>query len=310
MVTATAEKNLVTEVTDELKVRVFNNNGDQTGSVYIDSAQFGGKINKQLMHDVVVMYLANQRRGTHSTKRRGEVAGSTKKLFRQKGTGNARVGNKRTNKRRGGGTSKGPKPRDYGYHLPKKAVRASRQMALLSKFRDNEAMILTEFDLPELGTRHMVDVLEQLGIYGASILIGLGLEDIDGDRTIYLSARNIPIVEVMPVSQFHTYAILRPQVLLLTKAALEELCSELKWTDEVDPVDEDDEDFEGTGKEPETAAVPTTEEEPEVEEDEEEVESEEEENETEEEVAADDEGEEDEEDEEENGEDEKAGDKQ
>ena len=93
------------------------------------------------------MYLANQRAGTHSTLRRGEVAGSTKKLFRQKGTGNARAGTKRTNKRRGGGTAKGPKPRDYEYHLPKKAVRAATRMAILSKFQDNEAIIVEDLDL-------------------------------------------------------------------------------------------------------------------------------------------------------------------
>ena len=108
--------------------------GQTVGTVEIDPAEFGGKINRQLLHDVVLMYLANQRAGTHRTLRRGEVAGSTKKLFRQKGTGNARVGTKRTNKRRGGGTAKGPKPRDYEYHLPKKAVRAATRMAILSKF--------------------------------------------------------------------------------------------------------------------------------------------------------------------------------
>ena len=93
------------------------------------------------------MYLANQRAGTHSTLRRGEVAGSTKKLFRQKGTGNARAGTRRTNKRRGGGTAKGPKPRDYEYHLPKKAVRAATRMAILSKFQDNEAVIIDDLKL-------------------------------------------------------------------------------------------------------------------------------------------------------------------
>ena len=95
------------------------------------------------------MYLANQRAGTHSTLRRGEVAGSTKKLFRQKGTGNARVGTRRTNKRRGGGTAKGPKPRDYEYHLPKKMVRAATRMAILSKFQDNEAVVVDDLNLPE-----------------------------------------------------------------------------------------------------------------------------------------------------------------
>src|SRR5262245_17671890 len=128
----------VIEVTDKITVPVVDRNGADKGTVEIDPAAFGGKISRQLMHDVVLMYLANQRAGTHHTLRRGQVAGSTKKLFRQKGTGNARVGTKRTNKRRGGGTSKGPKPRDYEYHLPKKAVRAATRMAILSKFLDKE----------------------------------------------------------------------------------------------------------------------------------------------------------------------------
>src|SRR3982750_2111680 len=123
-------------------LNVLNREGQNVGTVTVDPADFGGTINRQLLHDVVVMYLANQRAGTHSTLRRGEVAGSTKKLFRQKGTGNARVGNKRTNKPRGGGTTKGPKPRDYEYHLPKRSVRAATKMAILSKFRDGEGVIL------------------------------------------------------------------------------------------------------------------------------------------------------------------------
>src|SRR5207245_10618786 len=103
-----------------LSIDVYNRQGETVGKVEIDPADCGGEVNRQLLHDVVLMHLANQRAGTHSTLRRGEVAGSTKKLFRQKGTGNARVGTRRTNKRRGGGTAKGPKPRDYEYHLPKK----------------------------------------------------------------------------------------------------------------------------------------------------------------------------------------------
>ena len=136
-----------------LTVNVFNKQGEQVGSESINPADFGGEVKKQLLHDVVIMHLANQRAGTHSTLRRGEVAGSTKKLFRQKGTGNARVGNKRTNKRRGGGTAKGPKPRDYEYHLPKKAVRAATRMALLSKFQDNEALIIDDLTLAEIKTK-------------------------------------------------------------------------------------------------------------------------------------------------------------
>src|SRR5438445_12432286 len=122
-----------------LTLTVYNRQGESVGTVEVDPEEFGGTVNRQLLDEVVLMHLANQRAGTHSTKRRGEVAGSTKKLFRQKGTGNARVGTRRTNKRRGGGTAKGPKPRDYEYHLPKKAVRAAMRMAVLSKFQDREA---------------------------------------------------------------------------------------------------------------------------------------------------------------------------
>src|SRR5204862_7491756 len=108
-----------------ISVPVVNAQGATVGSVEVDPAELGGEVNKQLLHEVVLMYLANQRAGTHSTLRRGEVSGSTKKLFRQKGTGNARVGTRRSHKRKGGGTAKGPKPRDYEYHLPKKAVRTA-----------------------------------------------------------------------------------------------------------------------------------------------------------------------------------------
>src|SRR6185312_17378996 len=154
-----------------------------------------------------LMYEANQRAGTHSTLRRGEVAGSTKKLFRQKGTGNARVGTRRTNKRRGGGTAKGPKPRDYEYHLPKKAVRAATRMALLSKFLDGEALIVRELTFPEIRTKLMARVLQALNLDGTTCLVGIAASEVDEDRTVYLSARNIPGVAVSPVAQFNAYEV-------------------------------------------------------------------------------------------------------
>jgi large subunit ribosomal protein L4 len=197
------------------------------------------------------MYLANQRAGTHSTLRRGEVAGSTKKLFRQKGTGNARAGTRRTNKRKGGGTAKGPKPRDYEYHLPKKAVKAATRMALLSKFQDNEAVIIDDFALagetPK--TKDVAKVLKSLAVAlklheqpvqkheGEELtpevekarrkrklrhttwLIGTaGL-----DRKLYLSARNIQGVKVLPAAEFNAYTVLKQKRLVLTKTALEQL---------------------------------------------------------------------------------------
>ncbi len=202
-----------------LTLNVLNRQGETVGTVDVDPEDFGGAVNRQLLHDVVVMHLANQRAGTHSTLRRGEVAGSTKKLFRQKGTGNARVGTRRTNKRKGGGTAKGPKPRDYEYHLPKKMVRAATRMALLSKFQDSEAVILDDLALPEVKTKAMAAILKALKLGGLSCLIGT----VNNDAKLYKSARNIPGVEVAPTSQFNAYTVLKQKRLVLTRAALEAL---------------------------------------------------------------------------------------
>src|SRR6476659_4748939 len=163
-------------------LNVYNKQGDPVGHVDVDPNEIAGAVNKELLHDVVIMHLANQRAGTHSTLRRGEVAGSTKKVFRQKGTGNARIGTKRTNKRRGGGTAKGPKPRDYEYHLPKTAVRAATRMAILSKFQDQETVVVDELRSPEIKTRQMVEVLRALDLDGTTCLVGLGEKDLDENR--------------------------------------------------------------------------------------------------------------------------------
>jgi len=215
--------------TASVSLPVYNRQGQSIGAVEIDPAELGGKINKQLLHEVVLMYLANQRAGTHSTLRRGEVAGSTKKVFRQKGTGNARIGTKRTNKRRGGGTAKGPKPRDYEYHLPKKAVRSATRMAVLSKFLDKEAVVVDDLKMGEIKTKAMAEVLSNLDLEGFSCLIGLAASEADENQTVYLSARNIQGLAVQPTSQFNAYDVLRPKRLLLTKAALNELVKNAKW---------------------------------------------------------------------------------
>ncbi|MFO0815466.1 MAG: 50S ribosomal protein L4 [Gemmatales bacterium] len=207
------------ETLAKIKVDVLNTKGEPVGAVEIDPADFGGSINKQLLHDVVVMHQANQRAGTHSTLRRGEVAGSTKKLFRQKGTGNARVGTRRTNKRRGGGTTKGPKPRDYEFHMPKKAVRLARKMAILSKFVDNEAVIVDSFATSDGKTKGMAGVLKNLKLTGQTLLVGVANAD---DKT-YRSVRNIKGVDFHPVADFNTYTILKRKRLLLTREALDAL---------------------------------------------------------------------------------------
>jgi large subunit ribosomal protein L4 len=218
------------ETVAPLNLSVFNAQGQTVGTVEVDPAELGGKINKQLLHEVVLMYLANRRAGTHSTLRRGEVSGSTKKLFRQKGTGNARVGPRRTNKRKGGGTAKGPKPRDYEYHLPKKAVQAATRMALLSKLQDQETIVVDELKLPEIRTRQMADVLRALNLEGVTCLIGLGAADIDAEKRVYKSARNIRGVAVTPAKDFNAYDVLKPKRLVLTRAALGELCTKAKWS--------------------------------------------------------------------------------
>jgi large subunit ribosomal protein L4 len=208
-----------TSPSERLSLDVVNAKGESVGKVDIDPAEFGGSVNRQLLHDVVLMHLANQRAGTHSTLRRGEVSGSTKKLFRQKGTGNARVGTRRSNKRKGGGTAKGPKPRDYEYHLPKKAVRAATRMAVLSKFQDQEAVILDQLKLPEIKTKQVVGLLKALKLEGQSCLIGIA----GHDPVIHRSARNIQGIEVAPASQFNAYTVLKQKRLLLTRDALQQL---------------------------------------------------------------------------------------
>jgi large subunit ribosomal protein L4 len=217
-------------VAGQLSLNVYNSQGQAVGTVEVDPAELGGTINKQLLHEVVLMYLANQRAGTHSTLRRGEVAGSTKKLFRQKGTGNARVGTRRTNKRRGGGTAKGPKPRDYEYHLPKKAVRVATRMAILSKLQDQETVIVDELKLPEIKTKQMAQILGNLNLGGTTCLVGLGGKDIDEEKTVYRSARNIRGVQVTPARELNAYAVLKPKRLLLTRSALDEICKGAKWS--------------------------------------------------------------------------------
>ena len=228
----------VTEYSDAISVSVVNRSGVEVGTVSIDPKDFGGKISKQLLHEVVVMHRANQRAGTHSTLRRGEVAGSTKKIFRQKGTGNARAGTKRTNKRVGGGTSKGPKPRDYSYSLPKKAVKAATRMAILSKFVDKEAVIIDDLILAAPKTKEILGVLKaikvgklvtesgekEIALADGTVLIGThGVNE-----NVYKSARNIEGVKVLPAAEFNCYTLLKMKRLLLTRAALEALIHPVK----------------------------------------------------------------------------------
>jgi large subunit ribosomal protein L4 len=231
-----------------LTIPVYNPAGEQVGEESIDPADFGGEINKQLLHDVVLMHLAARRVGTVNTRGRADVAGSGKKLFRQKGTGNARVGAKRTNKRKGGGSAFARRNRDYRYAMPKKAVRAAVRMALLSKFQDHQALVLDGLTLNQPKTRDVARVLrairrpdlseaEATEIVGEtktrargrtlerrSILIGLPAQD----AVMHRSARNIDGVKVAPVAEFNTYDILKQRYLVPTREALATLKEQVK----------------------------------------------------------------------------------
>ena len=207
-----------------IKVPVVNPEGQEVGSFELDPADFGGTVNKQLLHDAVVMYQANQRAGTHKTKTRSEVAGSGKKIFRQKGTGNARQGSKRTHKRRGGGTAFGPTPRDYSYRMPTKARRLAARMALLSKFEDHEAIVVEGLKLDGPKTKQMLAILDKLQVSAQGCLVATHGQD----KNIYLSGRNIARIEVMPAEQMNAYDLLRRKRLLISKEALVELAARAK----------------------------------------------------------------------------------
>ena len=202
-----------------LTVPIYNTMGEEVGAFEVDENVLGGKLRRRLMHDAIVMYQANQRQGTAKTKTRGEVAGSTKKPYRQKGTGNARAGSRKSPIWRGGGTIFGPRPRDYGYTMPRKARRAALKSALLSKILDNEAILLDQLELPEIKTKQMVEILSRLKISNESCLLALE----NHDSRVWRSARNIEKLKTKPASDINAYDVLRGRRLLMTRAAFEGL---------------------------------------------------------------------------------------
>lgn len=202
-----------------ISVPVRDASGGESGSYDFDPSELvQGALNRQLLHDVVVMYEANRRVGSVQTKSRGMVKGSTKKLFRQKGTGRARAGNARTPVRRGGGHAFGKKPRDYSYRLPRKAVRIATRMALLSKFQDGQAVVLSEWGCDAPKTKAVVSALSSLGVDGSVLIATNGL-----DQNVYKSARNISDVQVLPASDLNAYALLRHRSFVVTVSAMDSL---------------------------------------------------------------------------------------
>ncbi|MBI3462906.1 MAG: 50S ribosomal protein L4 [Planctomycetes bacterium] len=198
-------------------LKVYNRSGQEVGSYDLDPAELAPRINKQLLHDAVVMYQRNLRQGTAKTKTRGEVKGSTRKLYRQKGTGRARAGAIRSGTRRGGGHIHAKSPRDWTYRLPRKALQAATRMAVAAKLRDEQVVLIDElkFDAPR--TKEMAALLKAVGCAGTSVLVATSGRDVN----VYKSARNIDRVSVSPVGDLNAYTVLTPRRLLLTRAALD-----------------------------------------------------------------------------------------
>jgi large subunit ribosomal protein L4 len=203
-----------------ISVPIHRQDGSTTGENYeFDPAELAPAVNKQLLHDAVVMYQANLRVGTQKSKTRSEVSGSSHKLYKQKGTGRARMGNKRTPVRRGGGHAFAKRPRDFGFRMPKKALRLATRMALLGKFQDGEVVVLDQLSIDAPRTKVVAQMLKGLGVEGQSCL----LATVALDQNTYRSARNIPDVSVKPAGELNAFELLRRRRLVVTRDALDRL---------------------------------------------------------------------------------------
>ena len=200
-----------------MNLAVYDISGKQVGSYEIDPAELAPSVNKQLLHDAVVMYQANQRQGTFRTKNRGEVAGSTKKLYKQKGTGNARAGARRSGTRRGGGHIFAKRPRDFGWRMPKKALRAATRMALAARLADDEVKLVNGLELGAPKTAVVAKLLKTLGISEKTVLVAPAKHD----DMLWKSARNIDGVSVSPVGDLNAWSLLQPRAVLMTTAAID-----------------------------------------------------------------------------------------
>lgn len=200
-----------------MSLPVYDKTGNEVGSYEIEASDIAPRISKQLLHDAVVMYQANRRQGSAKTKTRGEVASTRKKMYRQKGTGNARAGHRTSGVRRGGGHIHAKQPRSYAYRLPKKAVQAATRMAIASKIKDDQVIVIDELSFDEPRTKDMAGILKALKLDGASTLVATELHDVN----VYKSARNIDKVTISPVSDLNALSVLSPRRMLVTKAALD-----------------------------------------------------------------------------------------
>jgi large subunit ribosomal protein L4 len=207
------------------KIDVVNLEGKKVGTLELAEEVFGG-INEDLLWEAVKHYRAAHRAGTHATKNKKLVSGAGKKLWKQKGTGRARVGSIRSPLWRHGGTVHGPQPRSYDYQFPRKKLLGALRSALASKFSDGKLMVVEGFELGEAKTNAFRKTLGKLGIGKTALLVDGAKEN----RNLQLSSRNIPGVELVAGSQVHPYHLLRYETAIFARPALEKLQDSLKAT--------------------------------------------------------------------------------
>ena len=198
-------------------VKVFNMSGSEVGSIELNDSIFAVEVNTHVMHQAVVQYLANKRQGTQSALTRAEVRGGGRKPWRQKGTGRARQGSTRSPQWTGGGVVFAPKPRDYSFKLNKKVKRLALKSALTTKVNDGKFVVVDEINLPEMKTKEMVKVLNNLNVNKSLVVLE------DAKEKAVVAARNIPTVKTASVSTINVYDILKYDSVVVTKAAVEKI---------------------------------------------------------------------------------------
>lgn len=207
-----------------MEVAVLDIKGKETGrKANLSDAVFAMEPNNHAVYLDVKQYLANQRQGTHKAKERAEIAGSTRKIKKQKGTGTARAGSIKSPVFKGGGRVFGPRPRNYSFKLNKTLKRLARKSALSIKAKDNSIIVVEDFSFDTPKTKNFIDVLKALGLEGKKSLIVLG----DSNKNVYLSSRNLKASEVVNASELSTYKILNANNLVFLEGSLEGIESNL-----------------------------------------------------------------------------------
>jgi len=202
-------------VENKMQVPVYNISGEVVKQIEISDDVFAVPINEAVIHQAMVRQQANARQGTSSTKTRGDVAGSSKKLFRQKHTGNARAGSKKSPLRRGGGVTFGPHPRDYSQAMPKKMRQLALKCMLSTKAGDGELKVVEDLNFEQPKTKEMAQILQKLEIASSAIIVTPEVVD-----NLVKSSRNLASVKTMPANLLNVGDLLSYRILLMTEAAV------------------------------------------------------------------------------------------